>query len=224
MKEIRLQDLLNMADAAAHDEISDLWNQKTIHFLVVFTSPDQDFEIIGAGPTLPCPTLEAAEAHLISNKKPEFYVKCPAAIASRLQPRLAPTLPRPVTRSPIPILKGRTITPFVRPPLDPSANTTNTAPSVSSSEVTIPAQTTESAIVPHPPAASPSTPAPSAAEQAKPATSPSLEEREHAIARREHELGVLAASLKIREAALRDREAAVIAREENLLKPPPKTD
>lgn len=120
MKEISLQDLLNMADAAAHDGIGDLWNQKTIHYLVVFTSENEDFELIGAGPTLPFVALEMATAHVIPGKKPEFYVKCPGALAVRLQPKLAPSQMRQV---PTPSLKGRTSVPFGRPPHKPPTQT-----------------------------------------------------------------------------------------------------
>jgi hypothetical protein len=215
MKEIRLPELLNMADPAAHDGICDLWNQKAIHFLVVFTSPDQDFEIIGAGPTLPYATMEAAAAHLIPNKKPEFFVKCPAAIAGRLQPKLAPGVTRPIIplsklSSPLPSLKGRTIAPFMRPALKlPPKPVSGAAP-----EVAAPAPTPIPAAAPDSPATNPVPTAPLV----------TLEERERAIARREQELAMLAASLKIREAALRDREAALTASEERLLNPPPAAD
>jgi len=216
-----------MADAAAHDSIGDLWNQKTIHFLVIFTSPDQDFEIIGVGPTLPYSTLETAATHLIPNKKPEFFVKCPAAIAGRLQPKLAPGPVRSSTRSPTvpvspPSLKGRTVVPFPRPALTMPAKAVEQA--VESAEIVPPLPSAEPAGVPAPPEVTPSQLAPGATELPKPATLPLLEERERAIARREHELAILAASLKIREAALRDREAALAASEERLLNPPPKTD
>jgi len=117
MKEITLQELLNLADPAAHDGIGDLWNQKPIHYLVVFTSENEDFEIIGSGPTLPCPTLDAAEQHTIPGKKPEFFVKCPGALAGRLQPKLAPGQlgMRSTQPTPTPTLKGRTSVPFPRP-------------------------------------------------------------------------------------------------------------
>jgi len=226
MKEIRLQELLNMADPAAHDSICDLWNQKTIHFLVIFTSPDQDFEIIGAGPSLPCTTLEAATTHSIPNKTPEFYVKCPAAIASRLQPRLAPSPARSNTRppnvpEPVPTLKGRTVAPFIRPALKmPTKPTSPEQGTGSTKNVAPPLPTAPIVIAPDIPPASPTPPAPIIIEPAKPAAVPSLEERERAIARREHELATLAASLKIREAALRDREAALAASEDRLLNPP----
>jgi hypothetical protein len=191
MKEITLQELLNMADAAAHDGIGDLWNQKTIHYLVVFTSENEDFELIGAGPTLPFTTLEMAAAHTIPGKKPEFYVKCPGALAVRLQPKLAPTLKgmhspqmRPM---PTPSLKGRTSVPFGR-----------TAPRP-------------------PPTQTPAVEAPEPA----PATElpPDLALRERAIKQREQELSTLADSLRAREALLRDREAAIAAIEERLLNP-----
>ncbi len=127
MKEITLQELLNMADAAAHDGIGDLWNQKAIHYLVVFTSENEDFELIGAGPTLPFASLEAAGTHTIPGKKPEFYVKCPGALAVKLQPKLAPSQlgrsspTRSPAASPTPSLKGRTSVPFGRPtPKSPS--------------------------------------------------------------------------------------------------------
>jgi len=228
MKEIRLPELLNMADMAAHDGICDLWSQKTIHLLVIFTSSDQDFEIIGVGPTLPYPTLEAATAHSIPSKKPEFYVKCPAAIAERLQPKLAPSLTRPATRPPIasalmPSLKGRTTAPFLRPALKMPPKTASKEPGAVSGE-TPPVPIAAPVAVPSLTLASPAHAAPIAVEQAKPASPLSIEERERAIARREHELAILTASLKIREAALRDREAALAAGEESLLSPPPKTD
>ncbi len=219
-----------MADAAAHDGICDLWNQKTIHLLVVFTSSDQDFEIIGVGPTLPYNTLEAATAHVIPNKKPEFYVKCPAAIASRLQPKLAPTLNRPSTRPPMAppampsLLKGRTIAPFLRPALKLPAKADNTPPTTESGEIAAPMPTTEPAVALKPPTAEQPPATPIAIEPARPTSPHSIEERERAITRREHELAALAASLKIREAALRDRETALAASEESLLNPPPKTD
>jgi hypothetical protein len=95
MKEIPLRELMSMADPEAHEGIGELWNQKTIHYLVVFTSADADFEIIGAGPTLPYATLEAAGQHEIPGKKAEFYVKCPGAIAGRLQPKFGPPRVRP---------------------------------------------------------------------------------------------------------------------------------
>jgi hypothetical protein len=206
-----------MADAAAHDSIGDLWNQKTIHFLVIFTSPDQDFEIIGVGPTLPYTMLEAAEAHQIPNKKPEFYVKCPAAIAGRLQPKLAPTPPRS-TRPPnipasMPSMKGRTAVPFLRPALN-MPSTPASVEQETGAEIVPPKPPTEPTPAPTPPVAS-------AAQFAQP---PTLEERERAIAKREQELAALGASLKIREAALREREAALAASEEKLLNPPPKAN
>lgn len=112
MKEINLQDLLNLADASAHDGICDFWNQKAIHYLVVFTSTEEDFEIIGVGPSLPCATLEEAERHVIPGKKPEYYIKCPAAVVKRLQPKLAPA----GLHQPTPSMKGRTSVPFVPHP------------------------------------------------------------------------------------------------------------
>jgi hypothetical protein len=72
MKEIRLPELLNLADPAAHESICDLWGQKSIHYIVVFTSPEQDFEIIGAGPTLTYATLEAAASHVIQPQSQPF--------------------------------------------------------------------------------------------------------------------------------------------------------
>ena len=113
-----------MADPSAHDGIGDLWNQKAIHYLVVFTCQDGDFELIGVGPTLPYTTLDEAEKHTIADKIPEFYVKCPA-VAGRLQPKLAPS-PRSVTNPPAPMvnpaatptLKARTAAPFARPTIN----------------------------------------------------------------------------------------------------------
>ena len=208
MKEISLQDLLNMADAAAHDGIGELWNQKTIHYLVIFTSEDEDFEIIGAGPTLPCPTLEEAARHTVPGKKPEFYVKCPGALAGRLQPKLAPAhlgmhppAPRPGTRppqpasTPTPILKGRTSVPFARPQLK-----LNPKPADATSSISEPAVHSSS---------------PAAAE-----IPAGLAQREMLVKQREQELALLAENLKAREAALREREAAIAAMEERLLHPP----
>ncbi len=116
VKELNLQDLLNMADASVHDGICDLWNQKTIHYLVVFTSADADFEIIGVGPTLPCTTLEEATHHELPGKKPDFYIKCPAAVMKRLQPKLGATPQTPPPRmQPMPPIKGRSAAPFGKP-------------------------------------------------------------------------------------------------------------
>ncbi|HVU36956.1 MAG TPA: hypothetical protein VHC95_01340 [Opitutales bacterium] len=192
MKEISLQDLLNMADPAAHDGIGDLWNQKAIHYLVVFTSQDEDFELIGAGPTLPYATIEQATAHSIAGKKPEFYVKCPGALAVRLQPKLAPTqlgLPKSTQSAATPSLRGRTSAPFSRP----AAKAPEKGP-------TVDASSDESA--------------------AKPEMTPAeMLERERAIKQREVELATLSESLKAREALLKDREAVIAAIEERLLNP-----
>jgi hypothetical protein len=106
MKEITLRELMNMADQEAHDGIGNLWNDKTIHHLVIFTSADDDFEIIGVGPTLPYTSLDDAARHVVPGKVPEFFLKCPAANPNRLQPKLAPALKpapaRTATLSPIP--------------------------------------------------------------------------------------------------------------------------
>ncbi|HTB64562.1 MAG TPA: hypothetical protein VK737_13340, partial [Opitutales bacterium] len=106
MKEITLRELMNMADPEAHDGIGNLWNDKTIHHLVIFTSADDDFEIIGVGPTLPYTSLDDAAQHVIPGKVAEFFLKCPAANPNRMQPKLAPSLkpaaPRPVPTTPPP--------------------------------------------------------------------------------------------------------------------------
>jgi hypothetical protein len=147
MKELLLQDLLNMADAPAHDSICDLWNQKTIHHLVVFTSADADFEIIGVGPTLPVATLDDAGRHSIPGKKPEFFVKCPAAISGKLLPKLAPAalaahpnLARNPGRPAImPTMKGRTLAPFMRPPVKLGLKAPDPAPTAPSPSISDPA-------------------------------------------------------------------------------------
>ena len=225
MKEICLQELLNLADAAAHDGICDLWNQKTIHQLVVFTSANQDFEIIGVGPTLPYTSLEAASEHVIPNKQPEFYIKCPAAIAGRLQPKLAPGINRtapitPITPASLPSLKGRTTAPFMRPTLKMPAKAASAEQGAGSKGNKPPLPVNEPVTESSPPAEL----AIFRMEPTKPVAAPNLEEREGAIARREQELATLAASLKIREAALREREAALAASEESLINPPPKAN
>jgi hypothetical protein len=244
VKEISLQDLLNLADATAHDGICDFWNQKTIHYLVVFTSSQEDFELIGVGPTLPCASLEDAERHVIPGKKPEFYVKCPAAVAKRLQPKLAPSL------------KGSTSTPFTRlepkaalPPSIAHPEAIASAPPPPTVSVT-PAITPSSHPVPEStlPASAPSTPATSTQpeiQSPKPeaASAPkmvrltdfdvreaALAECERALAEREQhahsmldqaerkktELAELETQLKKRETALAEREALVTAGERRL--------
>jgi hypothetical protein len=164
MKVLNLQDLLNMADASVHDGICDLWNQKTIHYLVIFTSEADDFEIIGVGPTLPCPSLEAAEIHVIPGKKPEFYVKCPASVAKRLHPKLAPSGVSALSGQPItPAMRGRTSAPFLRPPAPPKPD-----PVVQPSPA--PASTVSPA--PAPVQAAPPAPAPAPVPVATPAPTP----------------------------------------------------
>jgi len=214
-----------MADPAAHDGIGDLWNQKAIHHLVVFTCLDGDFELIGVGPTLPYTTLAEAEHHVVEGKTPEFYVKCPGAIAGRLQPKLAPTqlgspgLPRASTTAPIailqpattPTMKARTAAPFMRPQI--KLNPKSAEPGAGSGEQKPETQHSKRETPPTQPATS----------NPQPASSPDLAAREHAIAQREQELSALAASLKIREASLRDRESAIAAIEERLLHPPRKS-
>jgi hypothetical protein len=241
MKEIPLRELMNMADPEAHEGIGELWNQKTIHYLVVFTSADADFELIGAGPTLPYATLEAASEHVIPGKKAEFYVKCPGAIAGRLQPKLAPAVARPVTPSPLPVsaggepagapaaaavttpetspsLKGRSSAPFIRPPIKLGPRLT---PASAPAPAAVPA-----AVGGEPGAVKleeKANPAP-VAEPAKATPIPEtnvqagdLAARERAITQREQELAALFDSLKIREASLREREAAIAASEQRLL-------
>jgi hypothetical protein len=236
VKELHLQDLLNMADAAAHDGICDLWNEKTIHHLVVFTSADADFEIIGVGPTLPVASLDDAGRHSIPGKKPEFFIKCPAAISGKLQPKLAPAalaahpsparnLARPAV---VPTMKGRTLAPFMRPPAKLGLKLPETTPAAPSPAT--PAETPAPAAPPAPaaiattPISIPDNVPPSKSEPQlirsvdDEARERAITERQAAITQREQELSAIAASLKIREAALREREAAAAAREEHLLK------
>jgi hypothetical protein len=210
VKELHLHDLLALAEASAQDSICDLWNQKSIHYLVVFTSPDADFEIIGVGPTLQFTNVDDAARHTVPGKQPEFFVKCPAAIAGRLQPKLAPTLMNPGSAV-VPSLKGRTSIPFPNPPIKLTPQAPAPAP----------------ATPPEPPP-TPAAPAPQLETQ-----NSKLETREAnletdapasrfaLLEQRERELAALAASLKIRETALKEREAAVAASEEQLLKRPP---
>jgi hypothetical protein len=245
MKEIPLRELMSMADSEAHEGIGELWNQKSIHYLVVFTSADADFEIIGAGPTLPYATLEAAGEHVIPGKKAEFYVKCPGAIAGRMQPKFAPNLTRPATRSPVPVaapavaaapvaeavvapapveaspsLKGKTSAPFMRPmiKLGPRVAPASGEQGVGSKEQGAGSGERES-----PKVAAAGNPTPSAKPEAKPESS-DLVAREAAIAVRERELAALFEALKIREASLRERETAIAAVEERLLNPARKRD
>jgi hypothetical protein len=195
VKEISLQDLLNLADASAHDGICDFWNQKPIHYLVVYTSTQEDFEIIGVGPTLPCASLEDIGSHLIPGKKPEFYVKCPAAVAKRLAPKLAPAA-HPTA---VPSMKGRTSGPFTRP--EPKSST------------------------PPPPAPTASSPAPAPTAKPvsfNPAASPLTDEQRDLLknyAARLAELDAREKALSEREAALQARAADLDRREEQLKLP-----
>jgi len=246
MKEIPLRELMSMADLEAHEGIGELWNQKSIHYLVVFTSADADFEIIGAGPTLPYATLEAAGQHVIPGKTAEFYVKCPGAIAGRVQPKFAPNLTRPATRSPVPVatpanavapvagaevapvvvaapveaspsLKGKTSAPFMRPTIKLGPRA---APAAAPASVEQGAGSGEQKIVQTVAVAE-------VKPVAKPEASPAavdLVAREKAIAQREQELSALFEALKIREASLRERETAIAAMEERLLNPARKRD
>jgi hypothetical protein len=172
MKVLNLQDLLNMADASVHDGICDLWNQKTIHYLVIFTSEADDFEIIGVGPTLPCPSLEAAEIHVIPGKKPEFYVKCPASVAKRLHPKLAPSGVSALSGQPItPAMRGRTSAPFMRPPAPPKPDPV-VQPSPAPASTVSPAPAPVQAAPPAPAPAPISTPEPPPIPVAVPAPAP----------------------------------------------------
>jgi hypothetical protein len=234
MKEIPLRDLLGMADPDAHEGIGELWNQKTIHYLVVFTSADADFEIIGAGPTLPYPTLEAAGQHLIPGKMAEYYVKCPGAIASRMQPKLAPGPGRSVTPSPIPMaqpIPAPSATPVVpgkeqaagsiaaaaaqgepaAPRVDDGKRKMEEAPPAAPIDVAAQTFAATSAANPTTPNQKPET------RNSKPETD-ALASREKALAQREQELAALFDTLKIREASLRERETAIAAIEQRLLK------
>jgi len=214
MKEISLQDLLNLADASAHDGICDFWNQKTIHYLIVFTSTQDDFEIIGVGPALPCATLEEAERHVIPGKKPEFYIKCPAAVMKRLEPRLAPS----GMIQPMPSMKGRTTVPFAR--LEPAASSTAAA-----ARVTAPGLKLEST---RPKPAAPSAPvttapftAPKLQAEATPALSDenrqllqNYQERLAALEAREHALAGREQTHAEREKTLAEREQALATRQQ----------
>ena len=206
MKEISLQDLLNLADAAAHDGICDFWNQKTIHYLVVFTSTQDDFEIIGVGPSLPCATLEDAERHVIPGKKPEFYVKCPAAVMKRLEPKLAPS----GMIQPMPSMKGRTTVPFAR--IEP-----NTTPAAAAPRATAPGLKLE-APRPKPATPAPATAAPFESPKPHPEAARALSdedrqllqnypERLAALETREH-------TLAVREKTLAEHEQALAARQQ----------
>ncbi len=235
MKEIPLRELLGMADpSAGMTALAILWNQKAIHYLVVFTCTEGDFELIGVGPTLPYTTLEEAEHHSISDKTPEFYIKCPAAIAGRLQPKLAPS-PRTSSGTPMvnpaatPTMKARTAAPFSRPQikLNPKPSPESPEPGAGSGELKAgSAERGAGSVAPklETPSSQPSTPTVSPATSGvQPATTSSLAAREQAILQREKELAALAAAMKIHETSLRQREAAIAAIEERLLNPPRQT-
>ncbi len=177
MKEISLQDLLNLADAPAHDGICDFWNQKTIHYLVVFTSSQDDFEIIGVGPTLPCATLEDAGRHVIPGKSPELYVKCPAAVIKRLQPKL----PAAGMTQSMPSIKGRTSVPFIRPESPAPPPVAAPAPPPTVSRATASGLKLESS---RPKSAAPA-PVPAVQLEAQSPPLSALEARERALADRE---------------------------------------
>lgn len=215
MKEFSLQDLLNLADASAQDGICDFWNQKAIHYLVVFTSSQEDFEIIGVGPTLPCASLEDAERHVIPGKKPEFYVKCPAAVVKRLQPKLAPTTS---LHQPTPSLKGRTTVPFTH--LEPKPAVPSPAPAASSPH---PAATPEISSPPETPASkleasSPSVPSASLVASFPSSSSPPPASSDLATPSAPSPVAspsdTRAAELDARERALAEREQVVAAREQ----------
>jgi hypothetical protein len=199
MKEISLQDLLNLADASAHDGICDFWNQKTIHYLVVFTSTQDDFEIIGVGPALPCATLEDAEHHVIPGKKPEFYIKCPAAVMKRLEPKLAPS----GMIQPMPSMKGRTTVPFAR--IEPQSSPPPAVP-----RATAPGLKLESPRL-KPAAPASATAAPFEAPRPQPEAAPALSDENRQLLQNYQER---LAALEAREHALAGREQALAARQQ----------